>query len=276
MIEIGNERVQGMPAYMLDCRALAEMVVAEFDAAGVSAAVVVQEYMDGPQNEYLAEVVKRWPGRFFAHGLANFFAPDAVADEAFELLDRGFRGLKLPADHLLGKLRLDDERFMPIWRRMERDGCVLAVDLSEGANQVPQMEAILAACPQLKVALGHFGMPNRGGWPGQLRLARHANVYLETGGIIWLYRREQYPFSGAVEAIVAAAKEVGMEKLMWGSDWPRTMVDFTYRQSLDFIRQSDRLSDRDKALLLGGNAQHLYGFSPPSEPPQPATLITEG
>jgi len=275
-IRIGEQEMLGMPAYLLDCQARAESVVAEFDAAGVERGVVVQEYLDGEQNDYLLEASEKFPGRFFMHGLPNFFETDKAKAEADSLFDRGFRGLKIPAGHLLGQVRLDDKRLMPIWERMESSGYVLSVDLSEGEDQVQEMETLLKDFPKLKVAIGHFGMSNRRGWPGQLSLAHHENVYIEGGGLVWLYRDEGYPFPGAIEAILKAKAEVGIEKVMWGSDWPRTMVDFTYRQSLDFVRETTLLIEEEKKLFLGGNAARLYGFEAPKEDRTPMPLITEG
>ena len=275
MISIGEEKMLGMPAVFKECQALAEYVVGEFDASGVQAGVVVQEYLDGPQNDYLLSVQSDYPGRFFFHALPNFFNRDEVVSESRNLFERGFRGLKLCGGHLLGKVDLDDEVFFPLWELMESEGYVLSVDFSEGEIQVPQFEIILSQFPSLKVAIGHSGMPNRGGWPGQLNLCHHENVYMECGGIIWLYRSEGYPFTQALETIKKAASEVGYSKLMWGSDWPRTMVDFTYRQSLDFIREDDSIDEFDKELFLGKNAANLYGFKLENTN-SPSPLITEG
>ena len=51
-----------------------------------------------------------------------------------------------------------------------------------------------------------------------------------------------------------------MEKLMWGSDYPRTITAITYRMTYDFLLKSPHLSDRDRQLLLGENARRFYGF----------------
>ena len=83
---------------------------------------------------------------------------------------------------------------------------------------------------------------------------------IETGGITWLYNSEFYPFPSAVRAIREAAGLVGMEKLMWGSDYPRTITAITYRMSYDFIIKSDELTDEEKRLLLGDNARRFYGI----------------
>ena len=47
---------------------------------------------------------------------------------------------------------------------------------------------------------------------------------------------------------------------MWGSDYPRTITAITYRMSYDFVIKSKELSEADKALFLGKNAEQFYGF----------------
>ncbi|MBP5712506.1 MAG: amidohydrolase, partial [Prevotella sp.] len=120
---------------------------------------------------------------------------------------------------------------------------------------------VIEECPKLRIAIGHFGMPTIEGWKEQIKLARHDNVMIEAGGITWLYNSEFYPFPSAIQAIRKAADLVGMEKLMWGSDYPRTITAITYRMSYDFIVKSNRLTEREKALFLGENAQRFYGIN---------------
>ena len=76
----------------------------------------------------------------------------------------------------------------------------------------------------------------------------------------WLYNPEYYPFPTAVRRIREAADLVGWERLMWGSDYPRTITAITYRMSYDFIEKSSELTADEKRLFLGENAQRFYGF----------------
>ena len=69
-----------------------------------------------------------------------------------------------------------------------------------------------------------------------------------------------YPFNGAIRAINEAADLVGFEKLMWGSDYPRTITAITYKMSYDFVIKSKELEERSKKLFLGENAKAFYGF----------------
>lgn len=85
-------------------------------------------------------------------------------------------------------------------------------------------------------------------------------MYIESGGITWLFNAEFYPYPSAVRAIREAADICGFEKLMWGSDYPRTMVEITYKMSYDFILKSGELTDSEKTAFLGGNAKEFYGF----------------
>lgn len=122
------------------------------------------------------------------------------------------------------------------------------------------MKEIIQEYPQLRIAIGHFGMVTTPHWQEQIKLARHKNVMIESGGITWLFNSEFYPFHGAVKAIKEAADLVGMDKLMWGSDYPRTITAITYKMSYDFILKTTEMPQEEKALFLGKNAERFYGF----------------
>ena len=250
------------------------------DAAGVDAAVVTQEYLDGNQNEYLAGVRKKHPGRFFVHGLLEFRRPDRLADEFQEVAGQyGFRGIKLPASYLTEadpRIHLTDPRLMTVFEQMEKRRMILSVDLVSGGNQVKEMREAARSFPDLTVVLGHFAMANREGWQEQLSLAEEPNIYIESGGITWLFRTEGPPFPGAQEAFRTAVERVGADKLMWGSDFPRTMVDFTYEQTLDFLLDGcPFLNVDEKDAILGGTAMKLFGFKKPETARHRPKKITE-
>ena len=190
---IGDAEVLMMPPGFTDSRVPAETALAYFDDAGVHVGVVVQEYMDGSQNEYLVDVMGRHPDRFFCHALLDFFNPAGCLAEYGRVQEMGFRGVKVPAGHLFAadpRVRIDDPGIMRVYAAMEADGMVLSVDLAEGEAQVAELANIARAHPGLAIVLGHFAMANRPGWMEQLRLCKLPNVYVESGGICWLFRDE--------------------------------------------------------------------------------------
>ena len=259
----GEER-QMLPPYMTYGQNTVERFLSNMDYAQVSAAVITQEFIDGLQNEYLLDVQQRYPDRFFCFGMPET-RQSGFLDEAKSLIHSGFCGIKIPAARLPQQF-LNDE-MMKMMHMMEDGGIILGIELMDGDAQVGQMEEVIQECPQLKIAIGHFGMVTRPGWMSQIRLARHKNVYVESGGITWLFNDEFYPFPSAVKAIKEAADEVGMEKLMWGSDYPRTITAITYKMSYDFVTKSPELSDDDKRLFLCDNARRFFGFGELKELP---------
>ena len=177
---------------------------------------------------------------------------------------RGFRAIKIPANRLKTDavtVSLLDEKMVALFDWMEQNEVMLSIDLDDDSHQIAQFEEVLQQHPRLRVAIGHFGMATFPTFMEQVRLARHDNVMVESGGITWLYNAEFYPFRGAVRAIRQAADEVGMEKLMWGSDYPRTITAITYRMSYDFVLKSNELTEEEKAMFLGKNAERFYGFT---------------
>jgi len=52
----------------------------------------------------------------------------------------------------------------------------------------------------------------------------------------------------------------GMNKLMWGSDYPRTMTDITYSMAVRFLLETEKLTDEEKRAFLGETAVKFYGF----------------
>ena len=189
-------------------------------------------------------------------------------DQALRLLaEDGFPGLAIPAHRLLGR-SLASAEMMKTFRFMEAAGKYLSITLADGARQVAELREVIQECPGLRIAIGHFGMaePPAGppwhneDWRQQIMLARHSNVMIESGGITWLYNSEFYPFPSAVRAIREAASLVGWEKLMWGSDYPRTITAITYRMSYDFLLRSRELRADDLSRFLGSNARRFYGF----------------
>lgn len=253
---------QMLPPFMTDGVNSAEVFLSNMDYAQVSAAVVTQEFIDGFQNDYLAEVTARYPDRFFVCGMCEFRKPGYL-DQARQLIAQGFKGIKIPAQRLLlkeGRVRLNCEEMMQMFHLMEQNRVLLSIDMADGDTQVGELEEVIQECPKLKVAIGHFGMVTRPQWKEQIKLACHPHVRIESGGITWLFNDEFYPFKGAVRAIREAAELVGFEKLMWGSDYPRTITAITYRMSYDFVSKSTELTEKEKALFLGENARSFYGF----------------
>lgn len=244
--DFGGELRQMMPPYMTDGENTAERFLANMDYAGVSGAVITQEYIDGNQDEYLLSC------RSDRIKICALYEEMPLGDIS------GFDGIKICAGRLADKNLLNHlEPFKVAYENNK----FISIDLADGDEQTEMMQEIINMFPSLRIAIGHFGMVTRENWLSQIALAKNENVYIESGGITWLFNSEFYPYPSAVQAIKEAAALVGYDKLMWGSDYPRTMTAITYKMSLDFIEKSKEISADEKRLLLGENARKFYGFA---------------
>ena len=239
---------QMMPAYMDDGANTAERLLGNMDYACVNGCVVTQEYMDGNQDEYLLNVKAKYPDRFRICSLY---------EENDDYRTDGFDGIKICASRLRDK---DLKKLLPVFKAAEARGMFISIDLADGDEQVEDMQYLIDRCPDLRIAIGHFGMVTTPGWQRQIELAKNKNVYVESGGLTWLFNYEYYPYPAAIEAIREAASVCGIEKLMWGSDYPRTMTEITYKMAVRFILETERLTEAEKKAFLGENAKEFYGF----------------
>lgn len=244
----GGEIRQMMPPYMINGENTADMLIANMDYAGVNGAVITQEEIDGNQDEYLLNVKAAYSDRLKICSLYE-------ENKSFET--DGFDGIKICA----GRLPTQDlTKHYKVFETAEKNSMFISIDMADGDLQTKSLLEMIQQYPDLRIAIGHFGMVTRKNWKEQIKLARNKNVFIESGGITWLFNSEFYPFPSAVQAINEAAEICGFDKLMWGSDYPRTMVEITYKMSFDFVLKSKEISDTDKEKFLFKNAKAFYAF----------------
>ena len=180
-------------------------------------------------------------------------APKESATKSIDTFD----GVKICACRLKNK---DLTAHIDIFKKVEAVGKYISIDMADGDEQVESLQKVIDECPDLRIAIGHFGMVTTPGWQKQIELAKNKNVYIESGGLTWLFHKEFYPYPSAIDAILEARDICGMEKLMWGSDYPRTMTDITYKSAVRFILDTPKMTENEKRLFLGENAVRFYGF----------------
>lgn len=244
----GGEIRQMLPPYIVDGENTAEKIIANMDYAGVSGAVITQEEIDGNQDAYLLDAKSSFGNRLKICSLY---------EEGKSFRTKGFDGIKICASRLRAA---DLTKHYKVFEEADKQGKFISIDLADGDTQTGSLSEIIQQYPSLRIAIGHFGMVGRGNWLEQIKLARNENVRIESGGITWLYHSEFYPYPSAVKSILTAADTCGFDKLMFGSDYPRTMVEITYKMSFRFIVESDLLSEEEKELFLCKNAKEFYGF----------------
>ena len=97
--------------------------------------------------------------------------------------------------------------------------------------------------------------------PKLLDLAEHDNVAVKITGACTL-SHEPYPYEDLWDPLRRVFDAFGFDRCLWGTDWTRAVNLLTYEQGVEPFRLTDRLSDDERADLMGGALQRIYNWSP--------------
>ena len=97
--------------------------------------------------------------------------------------------------------------------------------------------------------------------PKLLALASRKNAVVKVSGACTL-AREPYPFPDIWDPLARVFDAWGFERCLWGTDWTRAFAVVNYEQAVEPFRQTRRLSDSERAMLMGGACARAYRWSP--------------
>jgi predicted TIM-barrel fold metal-dependent hydrolase len=97
--------------------------------------------------------------------------------------------------------------------------------------------------------------------PKVLALAQRPNAVIKVSGACTL-SKEPYPFPDIWDPLARVFEAWGFERCLWGTDWTRAFAVVNYEQAVEPFRTTNRLSDAERALLMGGACAKAYGWSP--------------
>src|ERR1700724_108684 len=93
--------------------------------------------------------------------------------------------------------------------------------------------------------------------PKLLALAQYENVRVKISGACTM-SHQPFPYDDIWEPVLRVIDAFGLNRCMWGTDWTRTIGMLTYEQGVAPFRDTKRLSENDKAALMGGTLQKVY------------------
>jgi L-fuconolactonase len=243
-------------------------MVAAMDAVGVDGAILVSPFsLYRYDASYALEVRARHPGRFGLVKPVDTTDPgvaDTIADWAAA---KGTVGIRImlnqdvatdPADPGINRaLAAAAKHSLPVnllcWGRLD------------------QAAGLAARNPDTLLVIDHLGLqqpfhppPPAEPWadlPKVLALASQPNIRIKISGACTL-SREPFPFNDIWDPVLKIIDAFGLDRCMWGTDWTRATELLTYQQGVEPFRVTSRLSDSDRAALMGGTLQSVYKWSP--------------
>jgi predicted TIM-barrel fold metal-dependent hydrolase len=133
-----------------------------------------------------------------------------------------------------------------------------------------QSASLIARNPNTVCVIDHLGLrqpplelrgPPWAELPKVLDMAKYENARMKVSGACTL-SLEPYPYNDIWDPVMKVIDAYGLDRCMWGTDWTRATDYLTFVQGVDPFRESTRLSKSDKAALMGGTVEKVYGWSP--------------
>ena len=244
-----------------------DQMVAAMDEVGVDGAVLVSPFsMYRYDASYAVEVFAKHPTRFRLVKPVDPTDPavgDTIADWAST---KGTVGIRVmlrdelstdPADPGLNRVLAAAARHsVPVnlmcWGRLE------------------QAAQLAARNPNTQLVIDHLGLqqPFAPPVPAQpfaelpkvLALAAHPNIAIKISGACTL-AHEPFPYKDIWDPLGRIFDAFSLNRCMWGTDWTRAVALLTYKQGVDAFRVTNRLSDSDRATLMGDTLARVYNWS---------------
>ena len=196
-----------------------------------------------PSDPKVAETIAEWAGMDGTVAIRIMMRPDVSTDAA----DPGInRVLAAAAKHDLPVNLL-------CWGRLEQAGQMAARN------------------PDTQLVIDHLGLQQPFAppappqpWadlPKLLTLSAHKNVAVKITGACTL-SHQPFPYKDIWDPLARIFESFGLERCLWGTDWTRAVGLLTYKQGVEAFRVTDRLSDSDRAMLMGGALEKIYGWAP--------------
>ena len=245
-----------------------DQMVATMDDVGVDAAVLVSPFsLYRYDASYALEVYAAHPDRFRLIKPVDPTDP-SVADTIAEWSQtRGTVGIRVflrddastdPADPGINRVLATAARHS------------LPVNLA-CTGRLDQAAGLAAGNPDTRLVIDHLGLPQPrvppppaepfAELPKLLALAVRDNVAVKISGACTL-SHELFPYTDIWDPLARIFDAFGLERCMWGTDWTRAVGMLTYAQGVNAFRVTDRLSDSERATLMGETLQRIYNWPP--------------
>ncbi|MFS2107297.1 amidohydrolase family protein [Ralstonia sp. Ralssp135] len=197
--------------------------LAQLDAHGVSHGVLIQPSFLGVDNSYLLAALKQAPQRLRGVAVIDPAAPETLLTQ---MNAEGIVGIRL---NLIGAA--DPQLKSPVWQAALARLHALGwhVELHVEARRLPALlQPLLEA--QVNVVVDHFGRPDPAlgvddpGFAALLAAGRSRRVWVKISGA---YRNGANERGEAIaQAAMPRLKDaLGLDRLVWGSDWPHTQFE---------------------------------------------------
>lgn len=237
-------------------------IVAQARDAGVDQIVQVTASALGHDNRYSFEGrARRLDAVFGVIGRFDAFAPRLPERLAVFMAQPGAVGVRITLHHDWAADWLATGRLKPFFAAAQDLGTPVFL---YAPDQALELTRVAQTYPALRLVVDHTALRHGGGrgvsdnfarWQEVIALARLPNVWMKVSYFPEAAAEsEPWPFDTARQRFRELYDAVGAGRMLWGSNFPVVAHLCSYRQALDFVRETcDFLSAEGRAAILGEN-----------------------
>lgn len=244
----------------------------------ISKVVLLQGTLNGYQNYYTYQVVKRFPGKFI-----GAFSVDPFDEFALDIVKRhveqlGFRAIKFEISQGGGlhgfhqPFRLDiDPRCSQIFHYLaDYPGFVLTVDYGDYTQTSYQPEAIVNLAkryPQFDFVVCHLSFPDADHLDRLENVLKqfepYSNILIDLSAIqdIQGETKDDFPYPKCQKTVRLAKHVLGSKRIIWGTDSPWSATFNSYHQLATWLENTDLFTESELNDVMYNNANRIY-FKP--------------
>lgn len=143
----------------------------------------------------------------------------------------------------------------------------LSFDIVIGHTQLAEAIKMVESFPDQKFVLDHIAKPSISNgmdlrWKAEIEtLAQNPNVYCKISGMVTETTDNAWKDANYEPFIDVVVSSFGYDRVMYGSDWPVSLLACEYAEQLDIVKTyCKQLSDENTAKLMGLNAVDFYNI----------------
>jgi L-fuconolactonase len=245
-----------------------DVLLYQMDSNGVSGAVLAQ-HNGNYDNTYLLDASRRHPGRFKVVGLVDLQDPSRVKILE-DLQKQGGSGFRI-------NLRKENE-WDPdnsAFKAAGDLGMIVSIigDAADFASA--RFKKLLDNCPKTQFCMEHLARspgkdaakPPYDVYEQALECARWPNTTIKVPGLGEILGKPSrlpkgYPYDTVPPHYEMAKKAFGVQRMMWGSNFPPCAAKEGYRNALDGVRKMPLFQNGDDLeWVMAKSAAKLWGFA---------------
>lgn len=233
---------------------------------GINACVAVQSDQSEEQNDFLLNLANKNDFIMGVVGWVDFQAENI--EERLSYYDnhskmKGFRHIlqgEPERDFMLRTAFLDGIGLLNKYN--------FTYDILIYPDQLKYTEQFVKNFPDQRFVIDHIAKPdiknhNISSWKKDiLALAKHNNVFCKVSGMITEANWNSWQQENFIPFLEVVFEAFGIDRIMFGSDWPVCNVAGGYNRALRIIEEyTSVLTIAEQELIMGGNAIKFYNLN---------------